>query len=357
MKETKKVTCPSCGAGKRYEVDRLVCDYCGHSQKLNLTPTLLSYEPFFNFTPIKPDHSFACISCGATFEAHAFFRAGACPYCQTPLIAPKQNEKEVAFILPFHFSQKEAYQKLKVKIGSLWFAPNDFKKFFKKYKELKSYYFPAWIFTFRVTAYYSGQRGIDRIESHVIDTKEGPKRVERVVTDWYPVSGVVDLGFRDIYAFAYKDTPMMARRLGYELKGSVKFDERMLAGQEAYEYDTASKESFVAAQAAVEGAIRHAIRADIGGDRQIISSIDRNFYGVEQTLVYLPLYWGNVEYKGKFYDFFVNAQTGEVIGERPYSWVKITLAVIGGVAFVLIVIFLLQHFGYLDASLPDELLY
>ena len=357
MKETKKLVCPSCGAGKRYEIDRLVCDYCGHTQKLALEPLAIRYEDFFNYEPVAPERNFTCISCGATFEAKAYFRAGQCPYCQTPLIAPRQNTKEAAYILPIKIDHKEAYRLLKKKIGSLWFAPDDFKKFFKKYKELKSYYYPAWVFAFRVRASYSGQRGIDRVESRVVYTQQGSKRVSRVVTDWYPVRGVVDLGFEDIYAFAYLPTPMLARRLLFNLQESLQFDERMLAGQEVYEYDTSSKESLIVAQSSVEGAIRSAIRTDIGGDRQIISSIDRNFYDIKETLVYLPFYWGSVEYKGAFYDFFVNAQTGEVIGKRPYSWIKITLAVILGVVFVLLVIFLLQHFGYLDASVPNELLY
>ena len=46
-------------------------------------------------------------------------------------------------------------------------------------------------------------------------------------------------------------------------------------------------------------------------------------------------------YKEKIYRFLVNARTGEVQGQRPWSWVKISLAVIAAavVAYVLYVVF------------------
>ena len=37
------------------------------------------------------------------------------------------------------------------------------------------------------------------------------------------------------------------------------------------------------------------------------------------------------KYGGKSYRFLVNGQTGEVQGERPYSWWKISFAVLGAV--------------------------
>ena len=39
-------------------------------------------------------------------------------------------------------------------------------------------------------------------------------------------------------------------------------------------------------------------------------------------------------YKETIYQVVVNAQTGEVQGERPYSWIKITLAVVAAVTLI-----------------------
>ena len=46
----------------------------------------------------------------------------------------------------------------------------------------------------------------------------------------------------------------------------------------------------------------------------------------------LPTWLMAYRYKEKVYQVMINAGTGEVQGERPYSWVKITLAVLGGIA-------------------------
>ena len=37
-------------------------------------------------------------------------------------------------------------------------------------------------------------------------------------------------------------------------------------------------------------------------------------------------------YRDKSYQVVVNASTGEVQGDRPYSWIKILLAVLAGLA-------------------------
>ena len=42
----------------------------------------------------------------------------------------------------------------------------------------------------------------------------------------------------------------------------------------------------------------------------------------------LPVYVSSFKFKENTYQFLVNARTGEVQGERPYSWIKIALLVI-----------------------------
>ena len=39
-------------------------------------------------------------------------------------------------------------------------------------------------------------------------------------------------------------------------------------------------------------------------------------------------------YRDRIYRFLVNARTGEVQGQRPWSWIKITLAVVAVAAVV-----------------------
>ncbi|MFM7655300.1 MAG: hypothetical protein ACKO56_07905, partial [Paracoccaceae bacterium] len=60
---------------------------------------------------------------------------------------------------------------------------------------------------------------------------------------------------------------------------------------------------------------------------------------------------------GKSYRFVVNGQTGEVQGERPYSWWKIGFAVLAVVVVVGAALVLSDPsaFGINPADLPDWL--
>jgi hypothetical protein len=55
--------------------------------------------------------------------------------------------------------------------------------------------------------------------------------------------------------------------------------------------------------------------------------------------ILLPVWLSTFRYNNKVYQFLINARTGEVQGERPYSPAKITLAVVGGILLVLFLYF------------------
>ncbi|MGZ4612798.1 MAG: hypothetical protein ACXV1K_06450, partial [Kineosporiaceae bacterium] len=68
-------------------------------------------------------------------------------------------------------------------------------------------------------------------------------------------------------------------------------------------------------------------RNDIGGDEQRVSSMDVRYADVMFKLVLLPIWIAAYLYAGRTFQVFVNAHTGEVVGERPYSFPKIFAAV------------------------------
>lgn len=74
--------------------------------------------------------------------------------------------------------------------------------------------------------------------------------------------------------------------------------------------------------------ITYAIRRDVGGDHQRIHRADTSWSRQTYRHLLLPIFLLVVMYHAKPFQVFVNGVTGEVHGERPYSWIKITLAVI-----------------------------
>ena len=90
-------------------------------------------------------------------------------------------------------------------------------------------------------------------------------------------------------------------------------------------------------------AIRGNVRSDIGGDEQQITSLDANYNDITFKHILLPLWISAYSYNTKTYRFTVNARTGEVQGERPYSAWKIFFLVITILAIIAAVIYFVQQ--------------
>ena len=69
-------------------------------------------------------------------------------------------------------------------------------------------------------------------------------------------------------------------------------------------------------------------RADIGGDEQRVEAMSTVDQDVLFRLLLLPLWIATYLTGGKMFHVYVNANTGKVIGERPYSSLKIAAAVV-----------------------------
>jgi hypothetical protein len=65
------------------------------------------------------------------------------------------------------------------------------------------------------------------------------------------------------------------------------------------------------------------VRQRIGGDEQQVDSIETHYGAITFKHVLLPTWLLAYRYRGKSYQVMINAATGEVQGERPYSWIKI----------------------------------
>ena len=83
-------------------------------------------------------------------------------------------------------------------------------------------------------------------------------------------------------------------------------------------------------------------RQRIGGDEQSISSQRTHYSDVTFKHLLLPVWLMAYRYKEKSYRVIINAVTGEVSGERPYSLFKIMAAVLTIAAIVGVIVALNQ---------------
>jgi hypothetical protein len=126
----------------------------------------------------------------------------------------------------------------------------------------------------------------------------------------------------------------------WDLKALDGYRPEFLSGFRAEGYQIQLDEGFEEAKRVMEAQIREDIRRDIGGDEQRIDHMTVRIDDVTFKHILLPVWLAAYKYRGKSFRFVVNGQTGKVMGERPWSWVKITIAaviaaiVIGGGVYV-----------------------
>ena len=278
-----------------------------------------------------------CTSCGSTFTLSPYSVSTLCPSCGTPAIVDFVQDITPQSIIPFVLTQEKAKEGFKKWIGSLWFAPSALGKYFRENEKLKGYYLPYWTYDSNTSTHYSGQRGdVYYVTVTRTVTENGRRRnirVQEARIRWTPVSGRVRMVFDDVTIGA---THTISRVIidalaPWHTTVLKPFDERYLSGFEAEEYTIGLDNGFEFAKAKMRSSIEQLIRRDIGGDQQQITSVNTAYNDVTYKNVLFPVWTATFEYKNKLYRYAINAQTGKISGEHPYSYVKIALAVLGAI--------------------------
>ena len=342
--------CGNCGATITYAAGTtdLVCPSCGSKAHINAPAAQIhehSYSSWLATSPgpvaeIEKQH-FECQSCGATTESGQI--AGACPFCSGALVATSTPHGLIQpeAVVPFRMDKSAATTSFATWIKSRWFAPNALKKLTVLQGGLQGVYTPHFTYDANTYTAYDGRRGVDRTESYTTTDAQGNSQTQtRTVTDWYPVSGNVERFFNDILIpGTTKVVPDKLAKSGpWALESSVPYQPEYLVGYSALRYDVDPPQALGEAKAGMAKVIEEDCRADIGGDHQRVTSMDTRYADLMFKLLLLPVWIAAYSYRAHSYQVIVNAQTGEVLGDRPYSSVKITLAIITGLILVAAII-------------------
>lgn len=350
----RRFPCFQCGASLEYKPGSLAlhCGHCGHEEKIPQSAADVRELCFTehlargNVDQAILDGAVSevnCPGCGAAVEVPANIATDSCPFCATHLEArhahsPKPMIKPNG-VLPFKVEEREAKTRFVHWTKKLWFAPNDLKKL-AVLGRVTGLYVPFHTYDSMTISFYTGKRGIYYYVTRR-DSKGRTTRVRR--TRWYPVSGRIDHFFDDVLVCASRGLPdaQVAKLEPWDLHSLQSFDPKYLGGFRTERYQVALDQGFDRARMIMDRAIQDLVRRHIGGDTQIIHSINTQHTGVTFKHILLPVWVATYRYNRKVFQVLVNARTGEVQGERPYSWIKITLAVIAGLIVLAFLIYLL----------------
>jgi hypothetical protein len=222
------------------------------------------------------------------------------------------------------------------------------KKYAYQKEKLRGMYLPYWTYDSNTTTSYTGQRG-DNYEVQEQYTNDKGESSTRTVTKirWSHRSGTVHNSFDDVLVVASNSLPKKHtyNLEPWDLNSLVPFDQKFLAGFKAESYGIDVQQGFETAKDIMQDEIDTTIRSDIGGDHQQITTKNTNYKDIKFKHILLPIWLSAYRYNNKVYRFMINGRTGEVQGERPYSWIKITLAVIFGLAVIAVVYYLVNKYG------------
>jgi DNA-directed RNA polymerase subunit RPC12/RpoP len=355
--EVGKFSCVNCGSDLKYKpgTTTLVCSHCGTLNEIPQVDASFEELDFHEFLAKKTKEAetfkecfVKCHNCGATSSLEPHITSSNCPYCSTALVIENRKEESIIqpkAILPFHLNKEEAKGRFKKWVNKLWFAPNDLKKASLNFDHFKGVYIPYWTYDTDTFTKYTGQRGIHYYVTESYTTTENGKSVTRTrqvqKTRWYPASGDVSHFFDDVLVTATESLPRkyIYKLEPWDLENLIPFDKSYLSGFITEKYQIDLEDGFDVAKGIMDPEIRSLICSDIGGDVQQITSMKTNYEDITFKHLLLPVYVSAYRYKNKLYQFLVNGRTGEVQGERPYSWIKITLAILLGLAVIAAIIF------------------
>lgn len=348
--------CESCGADLEFHIGEqaMKCPHCGHVKQIErrlegelpeqdfhaMLESIRQWreEAKAKKTSADPETAAAesahrelrCDSCGGNVEFYGTLTSTFCPYCGSPMQLEKAHKSDphripVDGILPFQIDHDHARENLTQWVNSRWFAPTRFRTE-RAMGKFNGVYLSYFTFDSMTSTAYTGQRG----EHYYVTVGTGKNQRTERRTRWYPASGNFQRFFDDVLVLAntgLRRDYMLALE-PWPLLKVVAFDQQMLAGLMARTYDIELDECFADGKQRIDAAIHAEVRQRIGGDTQVVSSVKSRYDAMTYKHLLLPVWLLAYQHNNKTFQVFINAATGEVQGERPYSIWKILLAIL-----------------------------
>ncbi|MEM9320971.1 MAG: TFIIB-type zinc finger domain-containing protein [Pseudomonadota bacterium] len=338
--------CDNCGADFRFDpvASKLICDHCGNEAELEddapsdpwgrapIIEELDFQEALRNQLPrqeMEETRVTTCPNCGAQVEFDGAVHAAECPFCATPVVTDTGTHRQIKpkGVVPFAIDEGEARDSMTKWLGRLWFAPRGLQEYARKGRKMEGIYVPYWTYDAQTQSRYAGQRGT----VYYVTSKgpDGKSRRQQKIR-WRRVSGQVQRFFDDVLVLGSRSLPkrFTDALAPWGLAALKPYEPHYLAGFRAEGYTVELDEGMVEARAIMDAQIARDVRQDIGGDRQRIDQVQTRLSAVTFKHVLLPVWLAAYKYNGKSYRFVVNGQTGKVQGERPWSAIKIAIAII-----------------------------
>ncbi len=344
--------CPSCGSFMVHKVNtfHLECISCKTTKAIDATVYKRAKSSIYDYQNRLPNSEkkvVDCPGCGADVEFKKQQLSTSCPYCKTPLVTQPVNLIKPYSVLPFGVDATKAKEIFKSWLGSLFFAPNNLKDLLDFEHKFKPIYLPYYSFDSKTFTNYSGERGdayyVEVQKEVYIDGKpQIVTQLERHI-NWNYISGSTNRDFYDILINSKSDLPDIVKQVyNFDLNRLMLYNPAFLSGFDSFEYNKELENCYQEAKEYMNSVIHSDVLYSIGGDEQRVYSIDSQYNQEVFEVTMLPIWISSFKHNSKEYNIAINGVTGEIFGERPYSYTKIFITILI-VAMIILALFYLDN--------------
>lgn len=301
--------CKSCDAVMVFDPEKqaLKCPFCdsiGTEQK-------------------KGDDSMSvCPSCGGELTPGEFTSADKCPYCGNFLIYDKRVEGEYKpdRIISFKKSKKQAVEAMQQEFASRIFTPRDFLSE-KTLVSMQGYYVPFFMYDYDVDSVYEGEG-----TKETKHWREGNYRCTETST--YLLKRHFKASYDNVPADASIAMPdgLMDLIEPYDYSLLTDFDPKVLSGFLAEIYNMPATEVEPRAREKTHKSASSITMGSMSGyslSKPVKDMLSSTLKETEFAL--FPVWKYTYRHGGRDFDFYVNGQSGKVVGKTPISKLKVLL--------------------------------
>ena len=326
--------CQACGSNLTFnpDVQGLCCLSCKSQTPVNVEKGLIKHDvdssnelnKHKNEAMLNQTHTMQCSNCGAQVVLVDYQTSASCPYCNTNMVASKENFEGLKpdSIIPFKFGKDKASHKFKEEIKGKWLAPSKFKKSINA-DEIKAYYFPAFVFDADCTTKYEG-----RLYNE--DTERNSDGSTETVRSYFRIQGEKQTKHTNIEIEASTKLNQYELNLirPYNFDEAYSYCNEFVYGYSLEQYNNSVNQTNLQAEDLMKQDIRKVILKSYRHDGVDYLNLFPHFYNEKYSYCVLPVYRINFSYKNKQYSNLMNGQTGKLGGSYPKSGLKITFIVL-----------------------------
>lgn len=331
MDQVQNYKCPACGAPLVFNgaTQSLHCASCGNDyspetmKMMDETMSAAQSESKFDWGNYQPREfgpadaetlaTYSCPSCGAQITGDGSMGSTVCPYCGNSTVVKGVFEGSFKpdFILPFEVEKKEAVNLFEKDAQKKPFIPDEFKDQ-KRIQEMTGVYVPFWLFDCDCNAMITYNAQISNTWSD--------SQYRYTQTDYYRLlrGGSVRYTNIPVDASQKADDAYMDALEPFQYSKAVEFNTAYLSGYLADKYDVSVEESISRANARVQNSTTDIFRDTTSNYSMVVpefTNVQTSQGVVKYSL--LPVWMLNIKYAGKNYQYAINGQTGQVVGEYP----------------------------------------